>query len=185
MVSLSKNTIIGIAAGSGAFAGLISGVMRNWTLMAFFTILTIFVCGMIYMVYDVPDGEACTPNKADSNVATWVMDKGLCTATSCVNDGQYVVIDTKHPFGRCVTPTALPSGWSNAVSSNTFTSNLIGSSFKTDTEWACGYSCRDEPKCVIAAYDSGSNMCSLYSHDDSASATGPKADLIVRPKKTS
>ena len=185
-MDLSKNTILMIIAGVGALMSLILGLLGNGTASIVIFILTLFVFGLVFMLYQVPDGEACTPDKADSNVATWVMDTGLCQPSSCVSDQQFIMGKKGSLIKTCATPTDLPDKWTDAKS-NTFTntSNLISTAFKTDTEYICGYSCLDEPKCVIAGYDSSTTLCSLYKHDDRNSTTdmGPPIQFITRPNK--
>lgn len=177
--------IIGIAAAFGGLGALASSLATNWTLMAFFIVLTIFVCGMIYMLYEVPDGETCSPDTADSNVASWQMQTGLCQPASCVNPNQFILPKTGSLIKTCATPVSLPNDFEKQIS-NAFifssSSNLISNSI-VSSDSVCAYQCDTTTNCKIAAYDS-TGMCYLLLNDDRSSKDmGSRTEFLVRKSK--
>ncbi len=178
--------IIGIAAAFGGLGALASSLATNWTLMAFFIVLTIFVCGMIYMLYEVPDGETCSPDTADSNVASWQMQTGLCQPASCVNPNQFILPKTGSLIKTCATPVSLPKDFDKKTA-NAYnflsSSNLISNSV-TSSDYVCAYQCDITTNCQIAAYDS-TGMCYLLLSDETSNPknTGPQTEFLVRKSK--
>ena len=190
-MALSKLEIMGIVAGVGTFLAMIAGIARGFLPGVVIEILTLFGCLIFYFLYQPPAGQACEPDKADSNVATWVTNAyGACEASTCAS-GYYIVPD-KFGIQRCIVPTDLPPRWSNATTSNVVadtTSNLI-STFKTiDTMAECGYECFDTDGCNVAAYDPTAKLCSLFTAapltDKTKPTPTPPTMLITRPGKTS
>ena len=179
--------IIGIAAALGGLGAVASALATNWTLMAFFIVLTIFVTGMIYMLYEVPDGETCSPDVDDSNVATWQMQTGLCQPASCANPGsQFILPKTGSLIKTCATPVSLPKDFDKQMSNSynfLSSSNLISNSI-VSSDNVCAYQCDTTTNCQIAAYDSN-GMCYLLLSDETSNPknTGPQIEFLVRKAK--
>jgi len=188
MKSLTKNQIIGIAAGLGVFLSVVSAGFQNWSLMGFFLILTVFISGMVYLLYGIPDGETCTPKKDDPNATSWVTKDGLCVPSGCSGANGYFLVteDSKGlpQIPKCEKPTSLPYGWTEATS-NSFTVTSPLSTSQGLDENMCAYSCLNTPQCVLASYDSSKN-CILFGTDGRGAPgvdKGPQVTYLARPKK--
>ena len=181
---MKKDIIIAVVSAIGLLLTVLGGYFSGGPTAVALLLVTVACAFGVYMFYQSPAGEECTPSNPDtSNVASYATDAlGLCVPSSCV-EGRFLI------KGKCVIPTNPPSSWDATATSNTWSvqSNIIGSSMQYDTIGQCGFKCDSEPTCNIATYSVSKKTCALYKYDDSnpkdPAKDGDPLTLIKRPVK--